>query len=140
MTDVENLNLPDAIYQSFNANLNPCKLFDSSIEGFSFNRNNIHLFEHLNICSQQAHFDESNELILKLPILPSIIFFSETRINMWCSELYGNVFSHSFEVFSHVFIRIGLANFRTCCYFNSQNSPFHRFFLMSELINWKTGI
>ena len=47
---VEKQNLPDANYLSFSANLNPCELFDLRIQYFLFNRNNTHLFLHLNIC------------------------------------------------------------------------------------------
>ena len=42
--------------------------------------------------------------------------------------------------FRTILLRLCLANFQTCCYFNSQNNPFYRFLLMSELINWKAGI
>ena len=80
--EVEKQNLPDAIYQSFCANLNSCEFIDLSIQDFLFNRNNTHLFFHLNICSLQSHFDELNELVLKFPIPPSIICLSETRINI----------------------------------------------------------
>ena len=79
---VEKQNLPDAIFQLFRANLNPCEHIELSIQDFLFNRNNTHLFFQLNVCSLQFHFDELNELILKFPIHPSIICLSETRINI----------------------------------------------------------
>ena len=80
--EVEKQNLPDAIYQSFSANLNPFEFIDLSIQDFLFNQNNAYLFYHLNICSLQSHFEELNELILKFPIPPSIICLSETCINI----------------------------------------------------------
>ena len=37
---------------------------------------------HLNISSLQAQFDELNGFLLQLPYFPSMIFLSETRINV----------------------------------------------------------
>ena len=53
--EIEKQNLPDAIYQSFSANLNPCELIDLSFQDFLCNRNNTSLFYQLNICSLQSH-------------------------------------------------------------------------------------
>ena len=86
--EVEKQNLPGAICQSFSANLNSSELINLSIQDFLFKRNNTYFFLHLNICSLQSHFDELNELILKFPIVPSIICLSETRINI---DLSNNI-------------------------------------------------
>ena len=40
------------------------------------------MFAHLNISPLQAHFDELNVFLYKFSTHPSIIFLSETRINV----------------------------------------------------------
>lgn len=90
-------NLPDRLFQSLQANISPCNMYDFENNKFYFDNISSHLIIHLNISSLQAHFDELHEFLHQLPSLPSIIFLSETRINLNPTiniEIPGYVFVH----------------------------------------------
>ena len=75
-------NLPDLLYQSLYTNVTSCITHDLSDQQFVYNKIATHLIIYLNICSLQSHFDELNEFLLSFSSPPSVIFISETRINV----------------------------------------------------------
>jgi len=54
--------LSDILFRSMQNNVTQCDIHNLSIEKFQFNFRSSHLIVHLNISSQQAHFNELTEL------------------------------------------------------------------------------
>ena len=75
-------NLTDPLFESFSAKIKPCNMFDLNLHVYDFDSNASFLIIHLNICSLQAYFDDFNLFLQKFSHPPSIIFLSETRINI----------------------------------------------------------
>ena len=78
--DLNEINLPDVLFQFFKNNIKTCETYDLSQKTFIFDNNLSFISIHLNIASLQAHFDDLNEFFLKFSNLPAVIFLSETRI------------------------------------------------------------
>ena len=67
---------------SLSSNVNAWDYFDLSRLNNSTKKDSYHLFLHLNISSLQAHFDDLFDFLSQLDQPPSIVFISETRINI----------------------------------------------------------
>ena len=80
--DLNKQNLTDFISNSLTSNVNPCDYFDLSRLNNSTKKDSCYLFLHLNISSLQAHFDDLFDFLSQLDQPPSIVFISETRINI----------------------------------------------------------
>ena len=80
--DLNQQNLIDFISNSLSSNVNPCDYFDLSRLNNITKKDPCHLFLHLNIFSLQAHFDDLFDFLSQLDQPPSIVFISETRINV----------------------------------------------------------
>jgi len=78
---VDQNNLADILFKLLQKNHKPCQSYDLSKQQFHFNNISSHLVVHLNISSQQAHFDKLLEFLSCLSNPPIIIFLSETQIN-----------------------------------------------------------
>ena len=94
--DPDNDNLPDILYQSLHTNVTPCRTHDLDDQQF-VNNDSSHFIIHLNISSLRAHFDELKEFLSNFSSPPSIIFISETRINvepLFNVNLPGYTFLH----------------------------------------------
>ena len=80
--DLNQQNLTDFISNSLSSNVNSCDYFDLSRLNNITKKDPCHLFLHLNISSLQAHFDNLFDFLSQLDQPPSIVFISETRINV----------------------------------------------------------
>ena len=80
--DLNQQNLTDFISNSLSSNVNLCDYFDLSRLNNITKKDSCHLFLHLNISSLQAHFDDLFDFLSQLDQPPSIVFISETRINV----------------------------------------------------------
>ena len=95
--DLNQQNLTDFISNSLSSNVNPCDYFDLTRLNNSIKKDSCHLFFHLNISSLQAHFDDLFDFLSQLDQPPSIVFISETRINIEPSTnitIPGYIFIH----------------------------------------------
>ena len=79
---VDQINLPDILFQNLRKNLKRCEIYDLCNQNFQFNSHSSELIVHLNTSSLQARFDELNEFLNYFSRPPSIILLSETRINV----------------------------------------------------------
>ena len=75
-------NLSDSLYHSCNVNLHSCEAINLCDQAYDFKNMTSYLLVHRNISSLQAHLDEFNVFFHKFSTLPSIIFVSETCINV----------------------------------------------------------
>ena len=80
--DLNQQNLTDFISNSLSSNVNAWDYFDLSRLNNSTKKDSCHLFLHLNISSLQAHFDDLFDFLSQLDQPPSIVFISETCINI----------------------------------------------------------
>ena len=82
VTAIDQNNLDEVVYQSFQNNTKQCKIYDLVNNIYQFDSRFSHLGVHLNISSLQARFDELIEFLNRFSTPPSIILPSETRINV----------------------------------------------------------
>ena len=75
-------NLPEIFFQRLHFNKNPSNTHNFNEQLFQYTNVTSQLMIHFNINSLKAHFDELNEFLLYFSSPPSIIFISETRINV----------------------------------------------------------
>ena len=75
-------NLTEVFFYILQSNINLCNTHNLNKQLFQYNNVTSQLVIHLNISSVQAHFDELNEFLLNFSSPLSIIFISETRINV----------------------------------------------------------
>ena len=75
-------NISDFLYQSLKSYIKSCETYDLSRLTYDFNNKRSFLLLHINISSLQTHIDELNDLLLNFTSPPSILFISETRINI----------------------------------------------------------
>ena len=77
---IDQNNISDFIFQSFQNNNKPCNSFDLCNASFCYNNTSSSLVVHLKISSLQAHFDELIEFLHCFSNPSSILLLSETRI------------------------------------------------------------
>ena len=90
-------NISDFLHQLLKSNFKSCKTYDLSRLTYDFNSKRSFLLLHINMSFLQAHLDELNDLFLNFTSPPSIVFISETRINInprINKNTPGNVFLH----------------------------------------------
>ena len=95
---IDQNNISDFIFQSFQNNNKPCNSFDFCNASFCYNNTSSSLVVHLNISSLQAHFDELIEFLHCFSNPPSILLLSETKIKTNPSinvNIPGDSFVHS---------------------------------------------
>ena len=97
-SELDQNNLPDILFQSFSDNVKPCEVFKLDAKAFDIDNRTSHFFLHLNISSLQSHFEELYEFLCNFSSHPTIIFLSETRINInpyINTDIPGYTFIHS---------------------------------------------
>ena len=80
--EVDQDNTTDVLFESCYENVKACEAYIPEIDKSLFKNSTSFFFIHLNIASFQAHFDELIEFLSNFSTSPTIIFLSETRINV----------------------------------------------------------
>ena len=75
-------NLTDVLFESCYESVKACEAYIPEVHKSLFKNPTYFFFIHLNTAFLQAHFDELIEFLSNFSIPPTIIFFSETRINV----------------------------------------------------------
>ena len=80
--EVHQDNITDVLFESSYENVKACEAYIPEVDKSLFKNPTSFFFIHLNIASLQAHFDKLIEFLSNFSTPPTIIFLSETRINV----------------------------------------------------------